>query len=149
MNEFEKALQKVRQRQMTHEDRSEGDRRVRDALKTMEEMVVPQSPAEAAMMLALGPIGGKTFKGASMATGLLASDDAEAAFIGPKGIERLKKAGGNMKEFTSRFFGDRAEINPSDAANVWWRMGNPLQKMDEILKSVKSRTLLQDIIHRE
>ena len=35
MGPFEKALQKVRQRQMTHEDRGPGDRRVRDALKTM------------------------------------------------------------------------------------------------------------------
>lgn len=35
MGPFEKALQKVQHQQMTHEDRSPGDRRVRDALKTM------------------------------------------------------------------------------------------------------------------
>ena len=46
----------------------------------------------------------------------LYSPEAEAAFIGPQGIARLKAAGlgDKMKEFTSRFFGQRAEINPTD-----------------------------------
>lgn len=37
-------------------------------------------------------------------------------FAGPQGIARLKAAGlgDKMKEFTSRFFGQRAEINPTD-----------------------------------
>ena len=131
MGPFEKALQKVQRQQMTHEDRGPGDRRVRDALKTMGDLAYDTTSLPFQM--------------------LTYSPEAEGAFIGPKGIERLKKAGlgDKMKEFTSRFFGDRAEINPSDAANVWWRMGNPLQKMDEILKSGKSSTLLQDIIHPE
>lgn len=131
MSPFEKALQKVQRQQMTHEDRGPGDRRVRDALKTMGDLAYDTTSLPFQM--------------------LTYSPEAEGAFIGPKGIERLKKAGlgDKMKEFTSRFFGDRAEINPSDAANVWWRMGNPLQKMDEMLKSDKSSTLLQDIIHPE
>ena len=46
----------------------------------------------------------------------LYSPEAEAAFIGPQGMARLKAAGlgDKMKEFTSRFFGQRAEINPTD-----------------------------------
>lgn len=76
---WNRAKRKQSQRQMTHEDRTETNRRVRDAMKTMQESIVPQSPAELAAMFALGPVGGKAFKGAMLASGALASDDAEAA----------------------------------------------------------------------
>ena len=41
---------------------------------------------------------------------------AAGIFAGPQGMARLKAAGlgDKMKEFTSRFFGQRAEINPTD-----------------------------------
>lgn len=62
----------------------------------------------------------------------LYSPEAEAAFIGPKGFARLQKTGMADKAvpFKSRFFGDRWEISPSDAANVFWRMGAPTQVAD-------------------
>lgn len=46
----------------------------------------------------------------------LYSPEAEAAFIGPQGMKRLQAAGmgDRVKEFTSRFFGQRGEINPTD-----------------------------------
>lgn len=79
---WNRAKKKQSQRQMTHEDRTETNRRVRDAMKTMQESIVPQSPAELAAMFALGPVGGKAFKGAMLASGALASDDAEAGVFG-------------------------------------------------------------------
>ena len=134
---------------MTHPDRSGIDRRVQEAKKTLEEMVVPQSPAEWAMMAALGPMGGKAFKGASMAAGALASDDANAMFIGPKGIERLKALGKNVQEFPSRWFGTRAEVNPTDTSNVWWRMGGASARLDDLLKKNQTSAMLKDILPHE
>lgn len=47
----------------------------------------------------------------------LYSPEAEAAFIGPKGMARLKGTEFEklMKPFISRFFGQRAELNPTDS----------------------------------
>lgn len=43
-----------------------------------------------------------------------------------------------MIPFISRVFGQRAEINPSDAANVWWRLGSITSKMDNLLAEKKA-----------
>lgn len=86
---YKRAKERQKRAQLPHGDHEATKQRVRKAMKTMEELVVPQSPAEWAATLALGPIGGKAFKGAMLAAGAMASDDAEAAFIGPKGAANL------------------------------------------------------------
>lgn len=68
----------------------------------------------------------------------LYSPEAEAAFIGPKGFARLQKAGmaDKAKPFQSRFFGDRYEVSPSEAANIFWRMGSPTYAADSIRNKI-------------
>ena len=82
----------------------------------------------------------------------LYSPEAEAAFIGPQGMARLKAAGlgDKMKEFTSRFFGQRAEINPTDTDLVIQAMmGGPhavaKAKVDDLAAWAKGRS---DILNR-
>ena len=143
---YRKAMDKLRKSQMTHTTSSDNEQARKEGWSDVRSALLPQSPAEAAAMLMLGPVGGKLMKGGLAATAALASDDAEAAFIGPKGIERLRKLGHDVKTWPSRFFGERAEINPSDTANVWWRMGAPSMKLDDMIKSGKTSVLFKDIL---
>jgi hypothetical protein len=63
------------------------------------------------------------------------SKEAEGAFLGPMGYKNLVKAGmeNSAKPFQSRFFGNRYEVSPSNAANVWWNIGSPTSKVDAVL----------------
>jgi len=72
---------------MSHPNYDETKRRVKKAKKQLESFVLPQSPAELAAMAALGPVGGKLFKGAMLGSGALASDEANAG--GLAGLQRL------------------------------------------------------------
>jgi hypothetical protein len=85
---YRKAMDKLRKSQMTHTTSSNNEQARKEGWSDVRSVLLPQSPAEAAAMLMLGPVGGKLMKGGLAATAALASDDAEAAFIGPKGIER-------------------------------------------------------------
>jgi hypothetical protein len=140
MNDFEKALRKVQQRQMTHGDRAPTDEKVRQALKSMEQFVVPQSPAEAAMMFAGGPIGGKLFKGAALTAGAMTSDDAEAAlnpkYILKELIERVK----GVPDWKSR--SKSIEMTPDD----FLALSHPLNEVDikrvnDLVESFKQNQL--------
>ena len=79
--------------QMSHPNYDETKRRVKKAKKQLESFVLPQSPAELAAMAALGPVGGKLFKGAMLGAGALASDDTEAGFfssaLNPKKLKKF------------------------------------------------------------
>ena len=55
MSELSEAIKKYRQRQMSHPSYRPVERE--KAWNDVKSTVLPQSPAEAAMMLALGPIG--------------------------------------------------------------------------------------------
>lgn len=80
------------------------------------------------------------------------SPEAEPAFIGKKGFERLQRAGlaAKAKAFESRFHGNRYEVNPSKSANVWWAMGNPTVNMDRLLKGTDRATAkFKDLINPE
>jgi hypothetical protein len=111
--DYEEAKRRVQQRQMTHQDFEPTRQRVKDAMKTMRDMVVPQTPAEAAMMLALGPVGGKAFKGASLAAGAMASDDAEAAIF-KMPFDKLKE----LLTRRYRFHPGEAELIAEELENI-------------------------------
>jgi len=76
---------------------------------------------------------------------------AAGIFAGPKGIRRLKQAGETqgMEEFTSRFFGPRAEINPTNADLVIQTMlhgpeAKAVAKLEEKTKWFEELSQLRD-----
>ncbi len=83
----------------------------------------------------------------------LYSPEAEAAFIGPKGMARLKGTEFEklMKPFISRFFGQRAELNPTDSDLVIQAMlGGPHATAKAKLAEQKAwREIILDRNHKE
>jgi hypothetical protein len=125
MNDFEKALRKVQQRQMTHEDRAPTDKRVRDAIKDMGDLAYDVTSLPFQM--------------------LTYSPEADAMYFGPKGVSRLEKLGKNLKVFQSQLFGPRSEINiPDDLLHL--KNVSPLKNINKAMAESGESVLRLDQI---